>query len=81
MSRSTMFRALVTYVLAFYLFESDLGDSNISLNQEEETDYYDSRRSRRRFEDDLELEAQAERRIMSAKKVCHFYGGFVLFCF
>lgn len=39
-----------------------------ALDEDEETDYYDSRRSRRRFEDDLELEAQAERRIMSAKK-------------
>lgn len=39
-----------------------------ALDEDEETDYYDSRRSRRRFEDDLEMEAQAERRIMSAKK-------------
>lgn len=39
--------------------------------QEEDTDYYDSRRSaaRRRFEEDLEMEAQAEKRIINAKKV------------
>ncbi|XP_015943324.1 protein LEO1 homolog [Arachis duranensis] len=39
-----------------------------ALDEEDETDYYDSRRSQRRFEDDLELEARAERRIMNAKK-------------
>lgn len=32
-------------------------------------DYNDSRRSRRRFEEDLEVEARAEKRIMNAKKV------------
>lgn len=38
--------------------------------EEEETDYYDSRRyaARRRFEEDLEMEAQAEKRIINAKK-------------
>ncbi|KAF2312852.1 hypothetical protein GH714_040905 [Hevea brasiliensis] len=35
---------------------------------EDDEDYFDSRRSRRRFEEDLEVEAQAERRIMNAKK-------------
>ena len=38
------------------------------LVQEDETDYYD-RRSRNRFEDDLEVEARAEKRILNAKKV------------
>ena len=37
--------------------------------KDDETDYYDSRRSQRRFEEDLELEARAEKRIMNAKKV------------
>lgn len=37
--------------------------------QEDETDYYDSRRSRHRFEEDLEVEARAEKRILNAKKV------------
>ena len=32
-------------------------------------DYNDSRHSRRRFEEDLEVEARAEKRIMNAKKV------------
>ncbi|MCD7449031.1 hypothetical protein HAX54_048468, partial [Datura stramonium] len=38
--------------------------------EEEDADYYDSRRSaaRRRFEEDLEMEAQAEKRIINAKK-------------
>ncbi|CAI9111866.1 OLC1v1012195C1 [Oldenlandia corymbosa var. corymbosa] len=38
--------------------------------EEEDEDYFEPRRSsnRRRFEDDLELEARAERRIMNAKK-------------
>lgn len=40
-----------------------------SFLQEDETDYYDSRRTQRRFEDDLEVEARAEKRIMNAKKV------------
>nr|GLL22136.1 protein LEO1 homolog isoform X1 [Ipomoea trifida] len=41
-----------------------------ALEEEEETDYYESRRpaARRRFDEDLEMEAQAERRIMNAKK-------------
>ncbi|KAI5648287.1 hypothetical protein M9H77_34292 [Catharanthus roseus] len=41
-----------------------------ALDEEEDTDYYDSRRSsaRRRFEEDLEMEARAEKRIISAKK-------------
>nr|XP_016439241.1 PREDICTED: protein LEO1 homolog isoform X2 [Nicotiana tabacum]XP_033515084.1 protein LEO1 homolog isoform X2 [Nicotiana tomentosiformis] len=41
-----------------------------ALEEEEDTDYYDSRRSaaRRRFEEDLEMEAQAEKRIINAKK-------------
>ncbi|KAJ8553713.1 hypothetical protein K7X08_024391 [Anisodus acutangulus] len=41
-----------------------------ALEEEEETDYYDSRRSaaRRRFEEDLEMEAQSEKRIINAKK-------------
>ncbi|KAK4800076.1 hypothetical protein SAY86_025441 [Trapa natans] len=39
-----------------------------ALDEEDETDYYDSRQSRRRFEDDLEMEARAEKRIMNAKK-------------
>ncbi|EXC06428.1 hypothetical protein L484_004714 [Morus notabilis] len=39
-----------------------------ALDEEDETDYYDSRRSRHRFEEDLEEEARAERRILNAKK-------------
>ncbi|XP_059303695.1 protein LEO1 homolog [Lycium ferocissimum] len=41
-----------------------------ALEEDEEADYYDSRRSaaRRRVEDDLEMEAQAEKRIINAKK-------------
>ncbi|TKY73322.1 LEO1-like protein [Spatholobus suberectus] len=39
-----------------------------ALDEEEETDYYDSRRSQRHFEEDLEAEARAEKRIMNAKK-------------
>ncbi|KAK4437005.1 protein LEO1 [Sesamum alatum] len=41
-----------------------------ALEEEDEPDYYESRRSavRRRFEDDLELEARAEKRIINAKK-------------
>lgn len=45
----------------------------IFVHQDDEPeDYYESRHSaaaRRRFEDDLEVEAQAERRIINAKKV------------
>ncbi|XP_027356537.1 protein LEO1 homolog isoform X3 [Abrus precatorius] len=39
-----------------------------ALDEDDEADYYDSRRSQRRFEDDLEAEARAEKRIMNAKK-------------
>ncbi|KAK4395824.1 protein LEO1 [Sesamum angolense] len=41
-----------------------------ALEEEDEADYYESRRSavRRRFEEDLELEARAEKRIINAKK-------------
>ncbi|KAJ7978722.1 protein LEO1-like [Quillaja saponaria] len=39
-----------------------------ALDEDEEADYYDSRRSRRRFEEDLEVEAHAEKRIMNAKR-------------
>ncbi|KAI3454734.1 hypothetical protein Pfo_011397 [Paulownia fortunei] len=41
-----------------------------ALEEEDEQDYYESRRSavRRRFEEDLELEARAEKRIINAKK-------------
>ncbi|KAJ1422298.1 Leo1-like protein [Sesbania bispinosa] len=39
-----------------------------ALDEDDEADYYDSRRSQRRFEEDLEEEAQAERRIMNAKR-------------
>ncbi|XVF49981.1 hypothetical protein PTKIN_Ptkin04bG0059500 [Pterospermum kingtungense] len=39
-----------------------------ALNEDDEMDYNDSRRSRRRFDEDLELEARAEKRIMNAKK-------------
>ncbi|KAG6584418.1 Protein LEO1-like protein, partial [Cucurbita argyrosperma subsp. sororia] len=39
-----------------------------ALEEEDETDYIDARHSRRRFEEDLEAEARAEKRIMNAKK-------------
>ncbi|KAJ4870402.1 Protein LEO1-like protein [Raphanus sativus] len=39
-----------------------------ALNWEEETDHYGSHRSNRGYEEDLEAEAQRERRIMNAKK-------------
>ncbi|KAL3024884.1 hypothetical protein AAZX31_04G149300 [Glycine max] len=39
-----------------------------ALDEEDEADYYDNHRSQRRFEDDLEVEARAEKRIMNAKK-------------
>ncbi|KAG5032243.1 hypothetical protein JHK82_015819 [Glycine max] len=39
-----------------------------ALDEEDEADYYDNRRSQHRFEDDLEAEARAEKRIMNAKK-------------
>ncbi|KAJ6418438.1 hypothetical protein OIU84_001744 [Salix udensis] len=38
-----------------------------ALDEDDEADYYNSRRSRR-FEEDLEVEARAEKRIMNAKK-------------
>lgn len=38
-------------------------------DQDDETDYHDSRRSRRRFEEELEAEVRAEKRIINAKKV------------
>lgn len=40
-----------------------------ALDEEEELDYYESRPSaRRRFEEDLEMEARAEKRIINAKR-------------
>ncbi|XWS51210.1 hypothetical protein CRYUN_Cryun12cG0157300 [Craigia yunnanensis] len=39
-----------------------------ALEEDDEMDYNDSRRSRRCFEEDLELEARTEKRIMNAKK-------------
>ncbi|XP_076905132.1 protein LEO1 homolog [Bidens hawaiensis] len=41
-----------------------------ALDEDDEQDYYDSRRSgsRRRFDEDLEMEARAEKRIMNSKK-------------
>ncbi|OAY31117.1 protein LEO1 homolog isoform X2 [Manihot esculenta] len=39
-----------------------------ALDEDDDPDYFDSRRSRRRFEEDLEVEARAEKRIMNAKK-------------
>ncbi|PIA63060.1 hypothetical protein AQUCO_00200829v1 [Aquilegia coerulea] len=41
-----------------------------ALDEEDESDYHESRRSvaRRRFEEDLEVEAHAEKRIINAKK-------------
>ncbi|XP_024976370.1 protein LEO1 homolog isoform X2 [Cynara cardunculus var. scolymus] len=40
-----------------------------ALDEDDEQDYYDNRRSRRRFDEDLEMEARAEKRIINAKKV------------
>ncbi|XWS60456.1 hypothetical protein CRYUN_Cryun07bG0037800 [Craigia yunnanensis] len=40
-----------------------------ALAEDDEMDYNDSRRYRRHFEEDLEVEARAEKRIMNAKKV------------
>lgn len=42
-----------------------------ALDEDDEPDYYESRRpsSRRRFDEDLEMEARAEKRIINAKKV------------
>ncbi|KAH9778096.1 protein LEO1-like [Citrus sinensis] len=39
-----------------------------ALEEDDETDYHDSRRSRRRFEEELEAEVRAEKRIINAKK-------------
>ncbi|XP_048329683.2 protein LEO1 homolog [Ziziphus jujuba] len=39
-----------------------------ALDEDDETDYYDSRRPRHRFDEDLEFEARAEKRILNAKK-------------
>uniref|UniRef100_A0A2P2LPC3 RNA polymerase-associated protein LEO1 n=1 Tax=Rhizophora mucronata TaxID=61149 RepID=A0A2P2LPC3_RHIMU len=39
-----------------------------ALDEDDEPDYFDSRLSRRHFEEDLEVEARAEKRIMNAKK-------------
>ncbi|XP_024976368.1 protein LEO1 homolog isoform X1 [Cynara cardunculus var. scolymus] len=39
-----------------------------ALDEDDEQDYYDNRRSRRRFDEDLEMEARAEKRIINAKK-------------
>uniref|UniRef100_A0A7N0ZY05 RNA polymerase-associated protein LEO1 n=1 Tax=Kalanchoe fedtschenkoi TaxID=63787 RepID=A0A7N0ZY05_KALFE len=39
-----------------------------ALDEDDEPDYYDSRRSRRHYEEDLESEVRAEKRIMNAKK-------------
>ncbi|XVF11814.1 hypothetical protein REPUB_Repub08aG0059900 [Reevesia pubescens] len=39
-----------------------------ALDEDDEMDYNDSRRSRRGFEEELEVEARAEKRIMNAKK-------------
>ncbi|KAJ4887797.1 Protein LEO1-like protein [Raphanus sativus] len=39
-----------------------------ALEEDEETDHYGSHRSNRGYEEDLEAEAQRERRIMNAKK-------------
>ncbi|CAM8927696.1 unnamed protein product [Rhodiola kirilowii] len=39
-----------------------------ALDEDDEPYYYDSRRSRRHFEEDLESEARAEKRIMNAKR-------------
>lgn len=49
--------------------------------QEDETDYIDARRSRHRFEEDLEAEARAEKRIMNAKKVCYLVNEILLIDF
>ncbi|WCJ35853.1 leo1-like family protein [Euphorbia peplus] len=39
-----------------------------ALEEDDQADYYDERRSRRRLEEDLEVEARAEKRILNAKK-------------
>lgn len=52
--------SIYTCIKSLYLFDFD---------QDDETDYHDSRRSRRRFEEELEAEVRAEKRIINAKKV------------
>lgn len=44
---------------------------SLTTQDDEHEDYYSSRRSaaRNRFEEDMEVEAQAEKRIINAKKV------------
>ncbi|KAI3463907.1 hypothetical protein Pfo_020570 [Paulownia fortunei] len=46
-----------------------------ALDEEDEQDYYENRRSavRHRFEEDLEVEARAEKRMISVKKACYKY--------
>ncbi|MCL8600331.1 hypothetical protein NAB79_19025 [Proteus mirabilis] len=39
-----------------------------ALDEDDEADYYETRRSRRNFEEELEVEARAEKRIMHAKR-------------
>lgn len=39
-----------------------------ALDEDDEPDYHDSRRHRRRFEDDLEMDTRAEKRIFNVKK-------------
>ncbi|PQP95856.1 protein LEO1 homolog isoform X1 [Prunus yedoensis var. nudiflora] len=39
-----------------------------ALDEDDEPDYYESRHSRRHIEEDLEMEARAEKRILNAKK-------------
>lgn len=39
-----------------------------ALDEDEEADYYDSRRTQRHYEEDFEAEVRAEKRIMNAKK-------------
>lgn len=46
--------------------------------QDDEADYHDSRRKQRHFDDELEAEVRAEKRIMNAKKVLLFSFGIVL---
>ncbi|KAL8111166.1 hypothetical protein AgCh_026779 [Apium graveolens] len=45
-----------------------------ALDEDDEADYYESRRSapRRRFDDDMEMEDRAEKRILNAKKASYF---------
>ena len=46
-----------------------IGHSLSTVHQDDEPDYHDSHRHRRRFEDDLEMDTQAEKRIFNVKKV------------